>query len=142
MKPSLRSSCALLGCAAVLLTASSAWARCYGVSRAAYGRPAYVAPRAGAVVAGAAVADANDATWVAPYAPAPSGQTAPPQGVSPASVPAAVDVPMNGYVRTIPPNYKVVTYQGFTCYFVNNVYYRPIFYQGSTVYVVVTPSEF
>jgi len=41
----------------------------------------------------------------------------------------------NGYVRTVPAGYTTVVYNGSTCYFVNGVYYCPVFYQGTTVYV-------
>ena len=146
MKTTLHSSCALLAGAIILLSASFADARCYGVSRASYSHEgAWGAPRSAAVAGvavGAAVANTNNAVYVAPDGPTQTGQTAPPPRVSPANVPADVDVPMNGYVRTIPSNYQVVNYQGTTCYLVNGTYYRPIFYQGSTVYVVVTPSAF
>ena len=143
MKTTLHLSRALLAGAAMLLTVPAAHASCYGVCRPAY-HPAYhrdAAVVAGAA-AGAAVANADDATWVDPNGTTQSGQTAPPPGVSPANVAPDVDVPMNGYVRTIPANYQTVTYQGYTCYLANGTYYRPIFYQGSTVYVVVTPSDF
>jgi hypothetical protein len=42
-----------------------------------------------------------------------------------------------GYVSTIPAGYQVVTYQGTTCYYVGGVYYRPVFYAGSTIYLVM-----
>jgi hypothetical protein len=44
-----------------------------------------------------------------------------------------------GYVRVIPTGYTTVYYGGYNCYFVGGVYYRPEFYGGSTVYVVVNP---
>lgn len=44
-----------------------------------------------------------------------------------------------GYVRVIPTGYTTVYYSGYNCYFVSGVYYRPEFYGGSTVYVVVNP---
>jgi hypothetical protein len=44
-----------------------------------------------------------------------------------------------GYVRVVPTGYTTVYYGGYNCYFVGGVYYRPEFYGGSTVYVVVNP---
>jgi hypothetical protein len=44
-----------------------------------------------------------------------------------------------GYVRVVPTGYTTVYYGGYNCYFVGGVYYRPEFYGGSTVYVVVKP---
>jgi len=42
-----------------------------------------------------------------------------------------------GYVATIPVGYRPVVYGGYNCYYVGGVYYRPEFYQGDTVYVIV-----
>ncbi len=42
-----------------------------------------------------------------------------------------------GYIHTIPPGYRMAWYGGYNCYFVGGVYYRPEFYEGRTVYVVV-----
>jgi len=42
-----------------------------------------------------------------------------------------------GYVATIPGGYRRVVYGGYNCYFVGGVYYRPEFYEGTTVYVIV-----
>lgn len=44
-----------------------------------------------------------------------------------------------GYVRVVPAGYTTVYYGGYNCYYVGGVYYRPEFYAGSTVYVVVNP---
>jgi len=49
----------------------------------------------------------------------------------------AVAVRPGGYIRAIPPGYRMSYYGGYNCYFVGGVYYRATFYQGSTVYVVV-----
>jgi len=38
----------------------------------------------------------------------------------------------------VPAGYSTVFYGGYNCFFVGGVYYRPEFYQGSTVYVVVS----
>ncbi len=43
----------------------------------------------------------------------------------------------NGYVNFLPPSYSNVYYGGYNCYYSGGVYYRPVFYGGSTVYVVV-----
>ena len=37
----------------------------------------------------------------------------------------------------VPAGYTTVYYGGYNCFFVGGVYYRPEFYQGNTVYVVV-----
>ena len=44
-----------------------------------------------------------------------------------------------GYISVMPVGYTTVYYGGYHCYFVGGVYYRPEFYCGSTVYVVVSP---
>jgi hypothetical protein len=44
-----------------------------------------------------------------------------------------------GYVSVVPTGYTTVYYGGYNCYYVGGVYYRPEFYGGSTVYVVVNP---
>ena len=49
----------------------------------------------------------------------------------------AVGVRPGGYIRHIPPGYRMAWYGGYNCYYTGGVYYRPTFYQGSTVYVVV-----
>jgi hypothetical protein len=42
-----------------------------------------------------------------------------------------------GYITAIPMGYSVAYYEGYNCYLVDGVYYRPEFYNGVTVYVVV-----
>jgi len=42
-----------------------------------------------------------------------------------------------GYYGTIPGAYRAVVYGGYNCYYSGGVYYRPAFYQGNTVYIVV-----
>jgi hypothetical protein len=42
-----------------------------------------------------------------------------------------------GYYGAIPGAYRPVVYGGYNCYYAGGVYYRPAFYQGSTVYIVV-----
>ena len=55
-----------------------------------------------------------------------------------AIAPVGVGAPLAGaYIRTIPPGYSRVYYRGYQCFFVGGVYYRPVIYGGSTVYVVV-----
>lgn len=44
-----------------------------------------------------------------------------------------------GYIHTLPVGYRPVVYGGYNCYYAGGVYYRPEFYQGSTVYIVVNP---
>ena len=43
----------------------------------------------------------------------------------------------HGYIRVVPAGYRTVYYGGYNCYFVSGVYYRAVFYEGETVYVVV-----
>ena len=42
-----------------------------------------------------------------------------------------------GYIRVVPTGYRMVIYGGYNCYFVGGVYYRTVFYEGETVYVIV-----
>jgi hypothetical protein len=42
-----------------------------------------------------------------------------------------------GYYGAIPGAYRPVFYGGYHCYYAGGVYYRPAFYQGNTVYIVV-----
>lgn len=65
----------------------------------------------------------------------PVAVTAHPTAAAPTTVVAA-PLPA-GYIRTIPAGYRTVVYGGYNCYLVGGVYYRPVFYGGSTVYVVV-----
>jgi hypothetical protein len=55
----------------------------------------------------------------------------------PVPVPVPVPVLPRGYVRVVPAGGAVVFYNGYNCTFVGGVYYRPVIYQGATVYVVV-----
>jgi hypothetical protein len=138
MKTILTPTRALLACAALILTVSIADARVYGVAtrgtvyRGSGGGAAYVGPRGavaqgpnGNVVAanrygGAVVAGPNAAVVRGGYGG------------------AAVVAPLpGGYVRTVPVGYRPVYYGGYNCMYVGGIYYRPVMYQGSTVYVVV-----
>ncbi len=42
-----------------------------------------------------------------------------------------------GYIRVVPTGYRTVVYRGYTCQYVGGVYYRPVMYQGTTVYVTI-----
>ena len=42
-----------------------------------------------------------------------------------------------GYYGAIPGAYRPVFYGGYNCYYAGGVYYRAVFYQGNTVYIVV-----
>jgi len=42
-----------------------------------------------------------------------------------------------GYYGALPGAYRAAFYGGYHCYYAGGVYYRPVFYQGNTVYVVV-----
>ena len=52
---------------------------------------------------------------------------------------AGVGVFPNGgyYYYTVPTGYTKVYYGGYWCAYVNGVYYRPLYYQGAIIYVVV-----
>ncbi len=136
MKSNHHLSPALLASAALLLTITFADARCYGICRRPYERGVAVPPVRGVVVG------ENDNTYVDSNVPDPSGQNTPPPMAKPTTVPDGDDIPMNAYSSSIPADYKVVTFQGQPCYLANGVYYRPLFYNGGTVYVTVTPSAF
>jgi hypothetical protein len=43
-----------------------------------------------------------------------------------------------GYVRVVPTGYTTVYYGGYWCAYVDGVYYRPVYYEGTIVYVMVT----
>ena len=45
----------------------------------------------------------------------------------------------HGYVYTVPAGYTDVYYEGYWCAYVNGVYYRPVYYEGSIVYVIYNP---
>jgi hypothetical protein len=42
-----------------------------------------------------------------------------------------------GYIRVVPAGYRTVVYRGYPCRYVGGVYYRPVMYQGTTVYVTI-----
>ena len=43
----------------------------------------------------------------------------------------------HGYYSSVPPGYRHVYYGGYNCYYVGGIYYRPTYYQGTTIYIVV-----
>ncbi len=143
MKTMLIPSRALLACAALILTVSQADARAYGVSTSRAGRgtvyhgsgggSAYVGPR-GAVAQGpngnVAAANRRGGAVVA----GPNGAVA--RGGYGGAAVVARPLP-SGYVRTVPYGYRPIYYGGYNCMFVGGIYYRPVMYEGSTVYVVV-----
>jgi len=116
------------------------------------GRTVAAAGPHGAVVAGpngAAAVGRNGGVAVAgAYHPPTYGGTrvavAGPNGVAVAGPNGAVAIQRSyapcypsGYIRVVPAGYTMVYYGGYNCYFAGGVYYRPEFYAGSTVYVVV-----
>ena len=134
---------ALLACAGLILTVSHADARAYGVSASRAGRgtvyhgsgggSAYVGPR-GAVAQGpnGNVAAAN--RYGGAVAAGPNGAVARGGTVGPRWSPGRCPPAMCG---RFPPATAPVYYGGYNCMFVGGVYYRPVMYEGSTVYVVV-----
>ncbi len=167
MKTIFTKSHVLLAGASLLLSVSSAAGRSYGVSAQSAGRgtkyttqrggEAYVGPHGvaaqgangrtaaatprGAAVAGpngAAVSGRYGAAAVGPNGAAVSGRygaaaVGPNGGVAVAARPLPT-----GYIRTVPSGYRPVVYRGYNCYFVGGIYYRAVFYQGATVYVIVS----
>lgn len=66
------------------------------------------------------------------------GVAARPVAVRPVRVAPPVVTPLPaGYIRVVPPGYRRVVYRGYNCFYVGGIYYRPVMYQGTTVYVVV-----
>jgi hypothetical protein len=196
MKIKLQHSSALLAGATLLLSASIADARSYGVSSSSAGRgtkytssrggSAYVGPH-GAAAQGAngrtAAATKNGAAYAGPHGAAVGGRygsaavtnnkgayatsggayaavatrpvatTLPVSGVAAATRPVATTLPAGGaavatppvattlpagYISTVPAGYTTtVMHGGYSCSYVGGIYYRPVFYEGTTVYVVV-----
>ena len=147
----------LLVAAATILAASSVDARDYGVSSRSAGRgtvytdnrggSAYVGPRgvaaqgangrtAVATDRGAAVAGPNGAAVSGRYGTAAVGQNG---AVYAGGAVVATGVPLpRGYITAVPVGAPTFVVYGYNCYFINGVYYRPVFYGGTTVYVPVT----
>ena len=146
MKTSLKISRAMAMGAMLLGTAAVAQADVYGVrgprGAAVVGedRAAAVTRRGVAVSGPNGTAVARRPVAVAPrpvvVAPAPVVVAPRPVVVAPAPVVVAAPLPA-GYVRVVPAGYRTVAYRGYNCRYVGGVYYRPVTYQGSAVYVVV-----
>ena len=150
MKTSLKISRAMAMGAMLLGTAAVAQADVYGV-RGPRGAAVVGEDRAAAVTRRGVAVSGPNGTAVArrPVAPAPV-VVAPRPVVAPAPVvvaprpvvvapaPVVVAAPLPaGYVRVVPAGYRTVVYRGYNCRYVGCVYYRPVMYQGSAVYVVV-----
>ena len=153
----------LLITALLLLAASASHARDYGVSSRPAGRgtvytndrggSAYVGPRgvaaqgadgrsAAVTARGAAVAGPNGAAVSGRYGAAAvttngavyacrTGTAVVTTGPVVAPLPA-------GYITAVPVGAPTFIVYGYNCYFINGIYYRPVFYGGATVYVPVT----
>jgi len=132
MKTSLKISRAMAMGAMLLGTAAVAQADVYGV-RGPRGAAVVGEDRAAAVTRRGVAVSGPNGTAVArrPVAVAPR-----PVVVAPAPVVVAAPLPA-GYVRVVPAGYRTVAYRGYNCRYVGGVYYRPVMYQGSAVYVVV-----
>ena len=149
MKTSLKISRAMAMGAMLLGMAAVAQADVYGV-RGPRGAAVVGEDRAAAVTRRGVAVSGPNGTAVArrPVAPAPV-VVAPRPVVAPAPVVVAprpvvvapapvVAAPLPaGYVRVVPAGYRSVVYRGYNCRYVGGVYYRPVMYQGSAVYVVV-----
>jgi hypothetical protein len=125
MKTNFQAVTVLLTGAVLFLTASFAEARVYGVASGPH-RTVVSGPR------GVAVAGPNGAGAVRrrPVVVAPRPVVVAPRPVVVAPLP-------RGYVRVVPTGYRTVFYRGYNCRFVGGVYYRPVLYGGSTVYVTL-----
>ncbi|MGH8046337.1 MAG: hypothetical protein ACREKL_03750 [Chthoniobacterales bacterium] len=144
---------ALLAGAVVLLAASAAEARPYGVSSYSAGRgtvyntsrggSAYVGPRGYAAQGANGRSAAGGRYWGAysgPNATAVSGRygTAYSGHYSSGYVSHYGTAGYaGGYVRTVPMGAQPVVYGGYNCYYAGGVYYRPVYYGGTVVYVTV-----
>ncbi|MFN5960227.1 MAG: hypothetical protein ACK5CW_01950 [Verrucomicrobiota bacterium] len=89
-------------------------------------------PRGGAVVA------TRPAVVARPVVVAPRPVVVAPRPVVVAPRPVVVaPVLPSGYVHVVPAGYRTMMYRGYNCRFVGGVYYRPVMYQGTSVWVVV-----
>ena len=111
---------------ALLLLASPA-----AEARSTYG----VAGPRGAAVVGNDRAVAVTRRGVAVAGPNGVAVTRRPVAVAPRPVVVA-PLPV-GYIRVVPAGYRTVVYRGYPCRYVGGVYYRPVMYQGTTVYVTI-----
>lgn len=138
--------------AALLAIAAVSHARDYGISSRSVGRgtyytdnrggSAYVGPRGfaaqgadGRTVAaadrGAAYAGPNGAAYARGYGTTYTG------GAVVTGTTVAAPLPV-GYITAVPVGAPTFVVSGYNCYFLNGIYYRPVFYGGTTVYVPVT----
>jgi hypothetical protein len=88
-------------------------------------------PRGGAVVATRPAVARPVVVAPRPVVVAPR-----PVVVAPRPVVVAPVLP-SGYVHVVPAGYRTMMYRGYNCRFVGGVYYRPVMYQGTSVWVVV-----
>ena len=134
MKTQFQASAVLLTGAVFFLTASFAEARVYGVASGPH--RTVVSGRRGVAVSGP-----NGSAAVrrgpAVVAPRPVVVAPRPVVVAPRPVVVAPTVLPRGYVRVVPAGYRTVVHRGYNCRFVGGVYYRPVLYGGTTVYVTV-----
>lgn len=126
-------------CAVLFFAVSNAEARVYGVSASSAGRgtvyhgsgggSAYVGPRG-------AVAQGPNGNVAAAGRYGGAAVAGPNRTVVATGRPVVAPLP-GGYIRTLPVGYRPIYYGGYNCMFVGGIYYRPVMYQGTTVYVVV-----
>lgn len=132
MKPTTLPPPAFLAVTLLLLASPAAEARStYGVA----------GPR-GAAVVGPDRAVAVTRRGVAVAGPqgtavARRGVAVAPRAVVVAPRPVVVAPLPVGYIRVVPAGYRTVVYRGYPCRYVGGVYYRPVMYQGTTVYVTI-----
>lgn len=100
-------------------------------ARSTYG----VAGPRGAAVVGPDRSDAVTRRGVAVTGPQGTAVARRPVAVAPRPVVVA-PLPV-GYIRVVPAGYRTVVYRGYPCRYVGGVYYRPVMYQGTTVYVTI-----
>lgn len=100
-------------------------------ARSTYG----VAGPRGAAVVGPDRAVAVTRRGVAVAGPQGTAVARRPVAVAPRPV-AVAPLPV-GYIRVVPAGYRTVVYRGYPCRYVGGVYYRPVMYQGTTVYVTI-----
>jgi len=146
-------SLALLAGALVVLSTTVATARPWGVSSYSAGRgtvydtsrggQAYVGPRGYAAEGANGRTAASGRYWGAYSGPnVNAGYTR--YGAAYSAPNSAGYVARGGtagyaagYVRTVPVGAQPVVYGGYNCYYAGGVYYRPVYYGGTVVYVVV-----
>jgi hypothetical protein len=146
--------------ALVLLAASAGQARDFGVSSRSAGRgtvytdnrggSAYVGPngvaaqgangRSAAVTdRGAAVVDSNGSAAVTNNNTYVNRSGTAYYGGTGGAVVTTGAAPLPaGYITAVPIGAPTFAVSGYNCYFINGIYYRPVFYGGTTVYVPVT----